>query len=263
MISTEQRKFVDRAVDVLKQEPRICGIALRGSYITGNMDEYSDLDFMIVVESEHFKQMLDDRIAMAGKVGGLLSAFTGEHIGVPSLLICLYDEPLIHVDYHFRPLDEAGERVDLPAILYEKDGALTNAFKKSGSHEVKVDPQWFEDRFWIWVHYIASKIGRRELFEALDTISFLRTTVIGPLLLEKNGKIPMGIRRIERYAPEALPKLVDTIAVHDPVSCVFALKASIKLYIDLRQPYEGNLVLRTGARKKAVEYLDNIAAQCK
>ncbi|MER7057532.1 MULTISPECIES: hypothetical protein [unclassified Streptomyces] len=27
------------------------------------------------------------------------------------------------------------------------------------------DLQWIEDRFWIWVHYGATKLGRGELFE--------------------------------------------------------------------------------------------------
>ena len=57
--------------------------------------------------------------------------------------------------------------------------------------------QWFEDRFWIWVHYATIKIARGELFETIEFISFLRETVIGPMLQIKNGYLPKGVRKIE------------------------------------------------------------------
>ena len=96
MILQKHQEFITKAVSVLQQDSRICGIALCGSFTTGTMDEYSDLDFMIAVEPESFEQILGARVTIAGKLGDLLSAFTGEHIGVPDLLICLYDAPLLH-----------------------------------------------------------------------------------------------------------------------------------------------------------------------
>ena len=187
MIPLKHQKFIDHAVNILKQDERICGIALCGSYITGQMDDYSDLDFIIAVEPGYYEQVLAERMTIAEKVGVLLSAFKGDHIGVPNLLICLYDSPLMHADFHFRPIDQAGERVDQPVILYEKDSALTKAYQSCEIAAEKLGFQWLEDRFWVWVHYIALKIGRGELFEAIDAISFIRSTVIGPLLHTKKG----------------------------------------------------------------------------
>ncbi|MEN6349721.1 MAG: nucleotidyltransferase domain-containing protein [Syntrophomonas sp.] len=258
-ISIEQQNFVDKTVDILKQDDRIVGIAIGGSYLTGTMDEYSDLDFVIVVKPEDELQVSNERIQVAGKLGNLLSAFTGEHVGEPRLLICLYDSPLLHVDLKFVSLNDVGKRVEDPFILYQKDNALTDAFSRESAFFPTPDLQWIEDRFWVWVHYGATKIGRKEMFETIEFISFLRQTVIAPLILIKKGKLPRGVRNIENDAPEYLPLLLDTVAGHDVKSCVKALRTIIDLYKDLRQ-FHGTdtITLRHQAERRALEYFNSI-----
>jgi hypothetical protein len=166
------------------------------------------------------------------------------------------------VDLKFVSLQDAGKRIEDPVILYQKDHALTKAFSQEPAFFPTPELQWFEDRFWIWVHYGAGKIGRQEIFETIDFISFLRQTVIAPLILMKNSKLPRGVRKIEVDAPDDLPALLETVAVHDTQSCIMALRAIISLYIDLRKPYlNKNLTVRQSAEKKALEYLDNIVKQ--
>lgn len=261
MIPAEHQNFLNRAVKILKQDSRIAGVALGGSYCTGSMDAFSDLDFVIAVCPEYVAEVMNERIPIAGRLGNLLSAFTGEHVGEPRLIICLYDSPLIHVDYKFVSLGDAGKRVEDPVILYQKDNALTDAFSKQPAVFPMPDLQWMEDRFWVWIHYGATKIGRRELFEAMEHISFLRQTVIAPLLLMENGKLPRGVRNIEDNAKDDLPALLETVAVHDAQSCIKALKATAELYIRLRESYLGEgLIVRRDAEKRALEYLNSIAA---
>jgi Nucleotidyltransferase domain. len=262
MIPIEHQNFITKAVDTLKQDVRIAGIALGGSYITSNLDEFSDLDFVIAVYPEYIQQIMSERIQIAEKLGNLLSVFTGEHVGEPRLIVCLYDSPLIHVDYKFVSLDDAGKRVEDPVILYQKDDALTKAFSQEVAAFPMPNLQWIEDRFWVWVHYIAGKIGRQEIFEVMESISFIRQNVIAPLILIKNGKLPRGVRRIETDAPDDMPNLLETVAVHDTKSCLNALKVEAQLYIQLREPYlDETLILRHEAEKRALEYLEKIHAE--
>lgn len=260
MIPPSHQDFINRTVGILKQDDRIAGVALGGSYITGLMDEFSDLDFVVAVYPEHILQVMRERIEIIKKLGILLSAFTGEHVGEPRLVICLYDAPLLHVDFKFVSLADAGKRIEDPVILYQRDGkALTDAFSAEEASFPMPDLQWIEDRFWVWVHYGAGKIGRGELFEAIGHISFLRQTVIAPLILIRNGKLPRGVRKIETDAPDDLPQLLATVATHDPKSCIAALKTEAWLYIKLRAPYiGGTLIVRDEAEKIAMAYLDNI-----
>lgn len=122
--------------------------------------------------------------------------------------------------------------------------------------------QWIEDRFWVWVHYIAMKIGRGELFEAIETLSFLRVTVLGPLTLIKNGYLPRDMRYIERDAKEELQSLIQTIPSHDRESCKLALKHAIELYQQLRGYQKTpELILRRSAEEQAISYLNGIITE--
>lgn len=49
---------------------------------------------------------------LAGTLGHLLHAFTGEHVGEPRLLICLYGPELLHVDLKFVTLEMLTQRVE-------------------------------------------------------------------------------------------------------------------------------------------------------
>ncbi|MBM4259022.1 MAG: oxalate:formate antiporter [Deltaproteobacteria bacterium] len=175
--------FLKGALPRLQADERIVAVAAGGSFLTGAMDEYSDLDLVIVVRPTAVSQVMHERQQIAATLGTLLTAFTGEHVGEPRLLICLYGPPLLHVDLKFASVDDAAHRVEDPVILWERDGALTAAFNGSEARYPTPEVQWVEDRFWTWVHYIAAKVGRGELFDAHDSLAILRLLALGPLAL--------------------------------------------------------------------------------
>ncbi|HZG26771.1 MAG TPA: hypothetical protein VEZ17_19420, partial [Chitinophagaceae bacterium] len=111
-------------------------------------------------------------IDYARNFGQLLLAFTGEHVGEPRLLICLYDNPLLHVDIKFVTLEEFGTRVETPVILFDRNSQLKQVINQTTAIFPYPDFQWIEDRFWTWVHYAALKIGRGEYFEAIDFFGY-------------------------------------------------------------------------------------------
>ena len=251
--------FINRSLPILKKDERIVGVALGGSYARNSMDEYSGLGFIIAVDPARYDSMLQDREDLAGRMGWLLSCFPAEHIQKPEQLICLYKEPLLHVDLNFQPLDRISHRLEDPVVIYEKDGLMTKEYSKRTADIPKPDLQWYEDRFWIWVHYIANRIGRGELFDAIEGLSFLRQRVLGPLLLIKNGKPPRGVREVENAAPDELPRLVSTLAEHNAKSCLRALKSATDLYIYLRGYNKAILLNREEAQRYALQYLDYIS----
>jgi hypothetical protein len=169
-----QKEFAYHIVEKIKNNPEIIGLAVGGSWITEEMDEYSDLDLTLVTitkQSDNKQKMID----FASSFGILLNAFTGEHVGEPRVLICLYDNPFLHVDIKFVTVEEFKIRVEDPVILWEKNNVLTEIIESTKSEWPKLDFQWIEDRFWTWIHYAALKIGRGEYFEALDFLSYLRS----------------------------------------------------------------------------------------
>lgn len=251
--------FLDRALPVLAADPRVVGVAAGGSLVSGAIDEWSDLDFVIAVEPEHYGPVAAARREIAARLGPLLGAFTGEHVGEPRLLICLYGPPALHVDLKFVKVEDAAVRVEDPHVLWERDGRLSAALAADEARYPTPELSWIEERFWIWVHYVASKVGRGELFEALDGLAFLRVRALGPLALQARGARPSGVRRIETAAPDLAASLRATVAVYDARSCLAALRAAVEVYRELRAELADDSVRSAElAEAAAIEYLREV-----
>ena len=226
--------FLQSLFGRLQQDARFVGGLAAGSYLTDTMDRFSDLDLVIVVEEPAYAAVSSEREALAGSLGRLVASFTGEHVGEPRLLICLYEEPLLHVDLKFVTLDDLAERVEDPAVLWQRGGRVERALAAGTAAYPEPDAGWLERRFWVWVHYTATKIGRGELFEALHLLDYLRSTVLGPLGLQKAGARPSGVRRVESGAPELARRLEATVAKYEAADCLRALHACVDVYRWLR-----------------------------
>jgi hypothetical protein len=256
------RDFLMAAVERCRTTPSLVGLAAGGSFADGGLDEYSDLDLVVLVDPAAWPLDLSERHALARALGPLLAGFTGEHVGEPRLLICLYGPPVFHVDLKFIRPEDLFSRVEDPVVLWERDGSVSVALAQGKAVFPVPDRQWLEDRFWVWIHYGAAKLARGELFEALDMLAFLRARVLGPLALEAAGARPTGVRRMESAAPDAAVRLREVVASYDPADCARALRSAISLYRACRvQRSEPALVERTGAESAAVEYLAAIEAR--
>lgn len=254
--------FLERALEQLQRDTRLAGVAAAGSFARAAMDEDSDLDLVIAVEAFHLDEVMRDRSAIAAALGPLLVAFTGEHVGAPQLLICLYGPPLLHVDLKFIALADAAKRVDENVVLWERDGRLAATLASAPAAYPAPDLQWIEDRIWTWVHYLAGKIARGELFETLDGLGYVRARVLGPLALQLAGAQPNGVRRVESAAPDSVDALRATVAEHDAASCSRALRATVALYRKLRERSASpTLVRRSAAETESLRFLDRVDAR--
>ena len=158
--------------------------------------------------------------------------------------------------------DELLHRVEDPTILWDRDGALRSAMARSKAEYPPPRFQWIEDRFWVWVHYIAAKIERGELFEAIDGLAFVRVRVLGPLVLLHAGAQPNGVRRVEQKAAARVPAFRATLSLHDPTSCRDALVATVALYTELREQIAPPaLVRRSDAERAARSFLADAGAK--
>jgi hypothetical protein len=256
---TSQQMFAEQATEILKTDPNVIGLAAGGSWITNEMDEYSDVD-LVLVTKEKVSDSRDKMFRYARSLGNFLSGFTGDHVGEPRLLICLYDSPLLHVDIKFVTAPEFLHRVENPVILFDRDNQLQKIIASSEAMFPHPDFQWIEDRFWTWVHYALTKIGRGEYFEAMDFFGFIRMVVLGPMLHMSHGKLPRGVRKIESaVSPGDLELLKQTVSGHDRKELLHALINCITLYQRLRKKlFDRNVVLQAATEKRVVEYLREI-----
>jgi len=234
MFTAPQRDALDRAIATCRADDRIEALLGAGSLVTGGFDAHSDLDFVVVVRADAHAAVMAEGAAFAAGLGSLLACFTGEHVGEPRLLICLYGPPLVHVDLKFvtaADLDSASER---PQVLWARDpAAMERLVADTAIRPDGRNPQWFEDRAWMWLHYSATKLARGEYFEALSALDFFRDVVLGPMLRRNVGERPRGLRRIEGL-PGAREQLAPTVAGYDRATIAAALRRTSALYVELR-----------------------------
>ncbi len=229
MFSDAQREMVDRVLAGARQDARVDAVLGMGSLVTGGLDAHSDLDF-VVVEA----QRVTDFRAFAAGIGPLLTCFTGEHVGEPRLLICLYGPPLLHVDYKFVRRAEPPQFNERPMLLWARDPAAIETWLATARiGQVLHDAQWFEDRAWLWLHYGATKLARGEYFEAISTLDFFRSMVLGPMMQIRIGRPMRGQRRLETL-DGARDKLLPTLAGYDPADIRRAFEQTAKVYMELR-----------------------------
>lgn len=216
------------------------------------MDDFSDLDLVLAVEPAHIKEVMKQRQEIAASLGRLLASFTGEHVGEPRLIIGLYGDPLLHVDLKFVSLDDAARRIDEPVVLWERDCRLSQVLEREKGEFPSPDEQWIEDRFWIWMHAGASRAARGELFDAIEFLSFIRVSVLGPLGLQRAGRKPMGTRRVETHVPALTADMRGTLAAHDAEACFAAFERCAQMYRQLRS---ADVARRSDAEEAAMAYL--------
>ncbi|TGK04021.1 nucleotidyltransferase domain-containing protein [Leptospira semungkisensis] len=253
-------QFIDKVKEFALKREEVQGVGVGGSYLSKDLDEYSDIDFVIVLR-DGIRYERQQMVDFASNFGQLLSAFTGEHVGESRLLICLYEAPFLHVDFKFVQLTEMKDRVEDPFFVYKNSAELSQILETTKAKWPNPDFQWIEDRFWVWVHYATAKLGRGEYFEAIDFLSFIRSIVLGPMLHLKNKSLPRGVRKLEFILDASdLEKLKSTVPKYDFISIKESIMNVAKLYRELREDLSEFKVREfSKAENFAIEYLSKIA----
>lgn len=256
---TLHQQFVNHAIETVRTDSSVVGLAIGGSWIHGEIDRFSDLDFVLIT-NKPVSDRIDNMLAYAQKFGRLLNAFTGEHVGEKRLLICMFDDPLLHVDIKFVTLEELSVRVENPVVVFERNGQVSKKLSENQAVWPPIDCQWIEDRFWTWIHYISLKIGRGEYFEALDTVTFLRAKVLSPLLQIKNHQLPRGLRKVEQtFSGEDLRKLIASVPAYNAQSILGAVETTVEIYRELRKVgFPEHIQLRSETEQKCLTYFSEI-----
>ncbi len=256
------RELLQSIIQRLSVRSDLLGLAIGGSFVSGRMDVYSDLDLKIVADPNVWHVVEEMRRQIAESLGPLIIAFTGEHIGLPEMLICLYGGIPIHVDLNFMVPEQFASRSEDPVILWDRNDALHDALSSGKVSSATVDWQWIEDRIWVWIHYMTTKIGRGELFAAIDFLSFMRERVLGPIIHEMSGSKPIGVRHIEQVAAQYAESLRSTVAPYDIAETLKAIHHTVSLYQTFRENASPkNITRRARAEEVVLKYLHATSAQ--
>lgn len=257
----KHRQFLTPFLRAVEKDNRIIGVAAIGSLAFGDIDEYSDLDLIIVCEDAHRDELLKNAEAFAQRFGPLLTCYGGQHVGEPRLAVCLYGEPLLHVDLTFMTLDEFSvDRVQVPTILLDREGLLASAVAGIKVEFPKPDRQMIETKFWVWIFNAASKLARGDLFSTLSYIAMIRRSALVPLI-QDNGKVkPRGYRTLHKEQPIWFERLVHTHPKQlNRQEIIRALRSVIEIYRAIRvEGKSEEIVVNSKPEQAVVKFLDSI-----
>ena len=247
--------FARKAVSQLSKNSLIDAVAVAGSWTTNEIDEYSDIDFIILTRHD-ITDNISNMIDTAQSIEGFISGFRGDHVGEPRLLICLYDDPLLHVDFKFITKSDISRSIEIPVILWERDGIYTRNLEETTICWPNPDYQWIEDRFWTWIHYGAGKIARGEYFEASWHLMFMINCVIGPLYYRKHNLDSRSLRKLEKILSEQeSAEIISLIPAHDKASLIRSLFNIMEIYEKLAEKlFDRNVIPNKKAQAAVKKY---------
>ena len=80
-----------------------------------------NMEYRVEKPSNTLRSWVSSYSSYREDLGRPVRRLTGEHVGEPRLLICLYDSPLLHVDLKFMSIADIEKRVDEPVGAYLRD----------------------------------------------------------------------------------------------------------------------------------------------
>jgi hypothetical protein len=127
-------------------------MTIKGSFALDIADDYSDLDLSFVIRDDKLDEALGRRMQLVQAPSPPVATFTGEHVGLPQLLIVLYDD-LVHADFLYLALSDFLHNDELlPCrVIWERDGVLSGRLATAPSPSPHFDGAWSEARMWTWI----------------------------------------------------------------------------------------------------------------
>ncbi len=235
--------------DYFKSLNSVIGIFLSGSSATNTMDQYSDIDIGIVIDS-------NDNLDSIWKkrwdwdLPEWFHRFDADHVR-DHFVIYLF-EPNVKADIVLYTMDTLPPPEGGPYLLtYVKDSKLTD-WNETIIRELKEQkpPSTLnvkeiihdDERMWAWIYYCYLHLARGEYY-TLAADFFMLRAIVEKWMAHFRYQTPFGTRRLEtKFLKEDLEKLNLLFPTPDRISLTQACKELIDLTLELRK----EITLRMG-----------------
>lgn len=191
-------------------------VLLSGSGVTGSLDRLSDLDLEVLVhpgqEVAPIRREVDEAVRA---LGPMVAHFPANHLGLADLsvyVLAFEGEPL-KIDVWTADLGIL-PALSGAAILHDPSGVVEGR-RAQGGPPWAVDYDDLHNKFVGWMWFTTIKLLRGNLFEAVESLDFMRGYSLLPFLLLVAGAPAQGYRLLEeRLSRAALDALAKTYPKH-------------------------------------------------
>ncbi len=121
--TSEQEAFTREAVDALEFDQRIVACWLEGSLASGTADAWSDVDLHVVVADSHWDGVVEERLALIGRIRPVLG-FVEATLPWGARLISANIAGPVRLDLFIEKLSllAGAVRRDKPVVLFDRGG---------------------------------------------------------------------------------------------------------------------------------------------
>ncbi|WP_315673069.1 adenylyltransferase [Clostridium sp. 19966] len=175
-----------KAVEILKEDPRCKGGWHYGSISRGNEDIYSDYDSVFLVEDKHFEQFSADIPKVLAKASDELLIFWGEsfndeHFKNYCSVIRIgnnlhqFDFFVINEDYPEEWMCRQHCKVcTKDNIIFDRTGEVTKFLAKGYRTDNNIpDPVRAMDTYWLHTEMLIKYFKRKDMFKLIKNIDVL------------------------------------------------------------------------------------------
>ncbi|MBY9001457.1 MAG: hypothetical protein KGD64_11105 [Candidatus Heimdallarchaeota archaeon] len=202
----KHQALIDKAVEVLKEDPRVKGIYISGSK---KADEFSDIDCGILCTKEDFDSLKKNRLVTAKKIGAIKAESMS---GFPSVYVVFYEQDEIKFDFSWEILPKE-IRPDYAYVtnLYDPEGHIAAMIEKAWKLDWDINEAelgHYIKHFHIGISYTVLKLARGELWDAYDCVDYYRKYLVKfeDMLAQRK---PENYRRLEQKLNEKQIKLLE------------------------------------------------------
>lgn len=257
----EHRAILKSAIRNLSENKYILGICITGSFASGDIDCYSDIDLLIILKEEHLGNIWKNRISIENGIGKTKFRIDLTEIYEYSS-VAFYEKGIkLHITFYdiaTLPIDEEYRNIEiiLSREIYINDWAskCRDLHKPISVENINI----FDKRFYFWAMQGASKIARGELWAAFDTLNILREIMIYQVTFLKKIKY-IGYRKLEKdWDKESIDSLGRTIATIEKKSLVRAYSSIISDYHHIKDQLCIKNKIQFLTKQNEIDYVLNI-----
>ena len=249
-----KEQILRQVTEFLLSRTEVIGLFCGGSIAEGTTDEYSDIDFRVVVRSECFDDFVKDHMSYPRHWGDFICNNGGRNVSVSHF------KPFNKVDVlYYRPEDlKPSPWSGLPIkVLYDPDAIIERLIQSSGNLTFAPTPEQVGDSISVAIgnaHEVYRRAQRGELAYAQAILNCLRSSIVDAddALGGRPVQGEFGFSHLERRcSPQVLHALYASYVGADRPSILDALANLARIYTrqlkalyrayDLRRNLENDL----------------------
>lgn len=231
-------KIIDNYLAISKKDQRVLAVGIGGSCSSSGMDEYSDIDFFVIVKRNSILSYMVELPKTAKKFGEVcIEASLGAKEGFGNRRYWVIFSSLLRVEFNIDSWATLGPHPfkKFTQILLDKDGSYTKFISESSRNKFdkKIELSRITKEFYFTCDKVYVNLSRNHIWAAIFYVERLRYLLCQLLRINKNHLIwpQRPFRKFENdFSQKTCENLRNSLIEYDKISIWNAFKYLIEKF---------------------------------